>query len=906
MNPTWKHRWISVMSVMSMVFVLLSLASDRASAALDTVETFDSTSFSVPVDLFGNNTGVYVRAGDGTSFGGLTLANVTDEAYGDLIIVPLYDDGTGPGDTANDGLYTGTFKVVNDQGLSGQFTDDLADILDLRDGTIATVVVDIDLTGDSGLAQIWVDFTPPAVTINSGPDTVDLSYVLNVTATDVNMDTSQVWYSLDGGQNMNMASQGGDYYETNVDTSSLIEGPHTIRIEAFDVVGNANRSETVIITVDHPLPDLDITTSFEPSEPREGDTVVFTVDIENNGDGDANDVNVTLLVDGTEVDQETETIPIGETRIVQLSWKAEPGQHSIGIEVSDSGARLASTPTIPMDIVATEDPFFENPFIPVILFILLVIGVIGGTVGAAYMGKETGKARRAKTLPAEEVGMPPQDEFDPCEEIRRKWKAMVAEYARAKEEAESSGKRAESLRDKADQEWKEVETEKKNAEDAQRSVMKAEMVLEDAKQELSGYFANNLLVDGISVDEKKPGLENQVSYFRGAVTVYLRSPAYEEIVKRFVKEYSHIYDEVQEDFDKAERELQETQAKAVAAEERVAQAEVEARRAENVARQAEQEHEILEQEAENLKEQGEAFRQQWRMCHLKRLSDAVEAMENAVEHASEAERGAEEASLIGEYEDYKEKAEEAKSKSEQAKEDAQKIKNKLKEEDMDDGLEEYDDRMGRALSDIGSILERIVGFEVLLRPEPGKLGQPCKGKETMVLKEYTMQYQIFDPARDISMPEFYETQSGGEAEEALAEFVKVIAKINVKAKDVIDESAEGGLVGVPDDYWPTMMDAGKAALKKDKKKEDGLGFVRTGGLTIPTIQVTIACREIMECRDGEWQKDSGKSSIDSTQKGQLTYPKDEAVPYKEVIKWIITRLERLRDQQAKLKEELCA
>ncbi len=888
-----------------MVFVLLSCTPDKTSAALDTVETFNSVSFSIPVYVFGSDSTVYVGAGDGTSFGGFTLANVTDEAFGDLIVVPLYDDGSGPGDIADDGLYTGSFTVVDDQGMSGQFTDDLADILDLRDGTIATVVVDIDMTGDSGLAQIQADFTPPAVTINSSPETVDLSYVLNVTATDVNMDTNRVWYSLDGGPDTNIASQGGNFYETTVDTSPLIEGPHTIRIAAYDMVGNENRSETVTITVDHPLPDLDITASYEPSEPKEGDTVVFTVDIENNGDGDANDVNVTLLVDGSEADRQTETIPIGETRSVQLRWGAEPGQHSIGIEVTDSGARLASVPTIPMDIVATEDPFFDNPFIPVLLFVLLVIGVIGGTVGAAYMGRETGKARREKALPAEEVGAPLQEESDPCEEIRRKWKAMVAEYHRAKEEMESAGRRASSLRERADQEWKEVEKEKKNAEEMQRSVMEAEMVLEDAKQELFGYFANNLLVDGISVGEKRPGLDNHASYFRGVVTVYFRSPAYEEIVKRFVKEYGNVYDELQEEFDNAEKALRQTQAKAVAEEQKVAQAEVEARKAENIARQAEQEHEILMQEAESLKEQGEAFRQKWRSCHLKRLSDAIETMENAVEQASEAEKGAQDADWIAEYEDHKKKAEDAKSKSEQAKDDVQKIKNRLKEEDMDDGLEEYDDRMGRALSDIGSIVERIVGFGGLLRPEPGKLGQPCKGSETIVLNDFPMQYQIFDPTRDISMPEFYETQSGGEAGEALAEFVKVIASINTRTRDVIDESPEGDVVGVPDDYWPTMMDAGKAALKKDEKKEDGLGFVRTGGLAIPTIQVKIACREVMECKDGEWKKASGRSSVDSTQEGQLKYPKDAAVPYKEVMEWIVTRLKSLRDQQAKLKEELC-
>ncbi len=147
-------------------------------------------------------------------------------------------------------------------------------------------------------------------------------------------------------------------------------------------------------------PNLDISATYEPAEPREGDTIILTVEIVNTGDEDTGSVTVSLLVDGIEVDQKNETIGIGETKTVQVRWEAEPGQPHIAIKVTDSSGVLASIPDIPIDI-REKEPFFDNPWIPVILFILLIIGVIGAPIGAAYLAKETGKAKRAKALEAE-------------------------------------------------------------------------------------------------------------------------------------------------------------------------------------------------------------------------------------------------------------------------------------------------------------------------------------------------------------------------------------------------------------------------------------------------------------------------------------------------------------------------
>ncbi len=887
-------------------FLVLVSAFLGVEGAPDTVEIYDSDAFLVQRGVFASDSTVYVLANDGTTAGGAFLANVTDEMFGDLITVWIFDDGNGPGDAPNDGFYTGSFTIVDDGGVSGQYTDDVLDVLDLMDGTAASVSVDLDMIGDSGFAMVTADFKEPTVNITSPPDTVDQHYTLTATVNDVNPDTNAVRYTVDGGQTRQMAWLGADSYEALVDTSSLIEGSHTIRVVAYDVADNVNNSQIVVIDVHHPAPDISIVFTMIPTEPRARDSVVFEITLDNSGDADADDVRVSLRVDGAEVDNAIQTVGAGQTETVVLTWRATEGSHEVEIEVTDGGARLASTPVQLFDVGSAPYDPIRDPLVQTLVILGVAVILIGGTVAGAYYGKELIIGQKNPSVPAEEVPVVPPVGEDPCEEIRWKWRTMVAEYERAREETEASRQRAESLREKADREWKEADEAKKDAEGANKSVLEAEREVEEVKKGMSDYFSDNLILDSISVNVRQPGLDSQMAYFKGMVTLYFRNGAYENIISRYIDEHKKDYDELQDSFDEAEEGLRKAQSDAAVANQKVAQAEMEARKAENLARQAEQEHEILKQEVENLREQAESFRQRWRMCNLKRLSNAVERAESALESVSEAERGAQAASTLEEYENYKNQAEEARSRSAEAKEDAEAIKSRLGDEGMDEDLDEYDDRMGRALNDIGSILERILGIGLLFRPEAGKLGQPCKGKETIVLDEFVMSYQTYDPTRDISMPDFYESQSGGEAGEALAEFIGMIARINASTRDVIDESPEGGLVGVPDDYWPTMMDAGKGSIKKNVEKEGGLGFVRTGGLAIPTIQVTITCREVMECKDGTWQNVAGRSSVDSTHRSELRFPKDASVPYIEAVEWISTRLGSLRDQQSKLKEALCA
>ncbi|MFQ5906897.1 MAG: CARDB domain-containing protein, partial [bacterium] len=690
----------------------------------------------------------------GFATGGNVSASVFDEGFPDQITIILFDDGTGPGDTPNDGEYTGNFTIRFDGGVSGTWTNDTLDILDLADGGLATVVVDIDGLGDSGFTQVQGDFSIPQVTINSVTETVDTSYTLNATITDMNMDTGNVSYRVDGRPNQPFYYAGGNDYQSVVNTSGLLDGPHTIRIMAYDLAGNLNNTEAVTIDVLHPqppAPDLSVSITVSPPDPKAGDTVTITATIENTGDADASDVTVTFYVGTEPVYDTTETIPAGETRIVEGNWKAREGDHGARVEVSGSGITPVFSPIHTFEVQPAGDllDIFKNPWVILVLIVIIAAIMIGGTVGWAYLGKEMAKAKPSEVVPVTPVTVPPEGK-DPCEEIRRKWKAIVAEYERSLAEMESTQRRAWNLREVADEARSDADRARREADDANEEVAEAKVDIERAKRQMHDFFAKSLYVDGISVGTPKKGEPNHIGYFKGLVKVFFRGESSGEILSRFVKDNREAYDELQDDYDDLQRGTVQLESQAAAANQMAAQAEAEATAAENRASAAEQELDNLKNEVRNLKEKSEAFREKWRVCNLERLREAAEEAERAAAEAEEGARNAQNADSASELEEHKKEAEDAKEKVEDAKGEAEKIKKKLQEEGVDEGLEEYDDIIRRASRSAASAVQGAAGAGSLFRPDPSNLGKPCRGGETRVLNEYTMQYQFYDPTREIT------------------------------------------------------------------------------------------------------------------------------------------------------------
>ncbi|UCD91820.1 MAG: hypothetical protein JSV43_06165 [Methanobacteriota archaeon] len=902
------HKLLTGLLTGCLFLVLFCAHPSEVEAAFDTVETYDSTLFLQTVSVFGDGGMVYVLASDGVSFGGNVSASVFDEAFPDQIMVMLYDNGSGPGDVPNDGEYTGNFTIRYDGGVSGTFTDDLLDIIDLADGTNASIIVDIDGLGDFGTAQVTGDFSIPLVTINSISETVDTSYTLNATIIDMNMDTGNVWYQVDGGPNQRFFLAGGNDYESIVDTSGLLDGPHTITVIAYDLAGNLNDTESVTIFVSHPpppAPDLSILVTLNPPSPKEGDTVTITATIENNGDADANNAAVSLIIDTLVLHEETVTIPIGETRIVETNWKADEGSHE-AVALVLVPAMAPATSTLQFEVQSAGDllDILMNPWVILVIIVLIAVIMIGGTVGWAYLGKEAAKAKAAKPVPVTPTTIPPEAK-DPCEEIRRKWKAVVAEYERSLLEMEGAQKRAWKLRDSADDARSRADKARSDADNANQSIAQTQVSIEDAKRNMHDFFGKGLLVEGISVGTPKAGEAIQTGYFKGLVNVYFRNKSFGQIANKYVQDNREAYDDLQNGYDGLQNDLAQAQAKAGAANQTAAQAEAAATAAENRARTAEQEFENIKTEVRSLKKKGEAFRQKWRVCNLDRLREAATEIEQAAAEAEEIAKRAQGADSAAELEEHKKNAEKAKSKADEANDKAKDIKKKLQDEDIEEEIEEIDTRFRKASGIISSAISNIADMAGFFVPQTSELGKPCKGGETKVLNEYTMQYQFFDPTREIVMPHFYAVQSGGPSGEAFAEYLMNVGEICERAKGVIGQVPGGDLIGIPLEYWTTIKDAGGAALKKMDKKSEAKGYIKLAGLAIPTVQITVTCQELMVCKEGTWHKERRRISETPPMQSWIGYPHDPAVPANEAIQWVQSRLESLSTQQKNYLEKPC-
>jgi hypothetical protein len=702
-----KQRAINLgLCVAVVTFALSFTFSTTGTAIPDSVETFAYEMGTMPVSVFANGSMVFVVASDGASFGGIAIANVTDETFGDYILVNLYDDGTGPGDDPNDGVYKGSFTLVDDLGVNGQFTDNVTDILDLMDGAIASISVDIDLQMDPGFATIRGDFSPPDVRINSLSDLVDKVYTLNATITDPNMDTSNVWFNVDGGANRRLTYRGGNEYERRFDTSTLLDGPHTIRVVAFDIVLNQDSTMTVTIYVHHPVPDISILVIHVPGDPKEGDRVTFTVEIENAGDAHAEDVTVSLMVDGIEVDSRIETIPADGTSTVELDWIATEGQHDIEVQLSGTGVNVDS-PLELFDVQPSSVDLLENPLFMTALVIIFALALIGGTVVYARTARDLARATTHKPLPVEQVAVALPGEIDPCEEARRKWKAIQAEHERATGEMDSARRRADRLRNDANRSRDESDRINGEADEANEGYGKERKAFEDLKQKMHDFLDNGVAGVGISVGYPKDGQKNHIDFFNGVVKVFYRSPWQERNIAQFLDENSESLDEMAEEYEDSERGLMDLKMEVASVNRKAMEAKARSEAADKRAQQAEWEHESLQYEVESLRDRAEAFRQKWRICMLKRLDEAVDRAESASVKAAEAARRAKKAKDAEEFKKTKEDAQAAEEEVGQAKEDSKGIEQKLEEEGLEEDTSEQEERIARAENDASSAAKEV-------------------------------------------------------------------------------------------------------------------------------------------------------------------------------------------------------
>ena len=151
----------------------------------------------------------------------------------------------------------------------------------------------------------------------------------------------------------------GDLNDLDAFDQRLSAGWHNVTLTVTDAHG-ATATAVVRLNVRPYLPHAiikDLRTNVE--RPIETDPVRITVALGNDGEARADAVDVTILVDGTEVYSSTESIAIGGTREVAFTWTSVKGEHTIRAEISgDSEEKdiLVDANKLPL-----ADPIVYNP-----------------------------------------------------------------------------------------------------------------------------------------------------------------------------------------------------------------------------------------------------------------------------------------------------------------------------------------------------------------------------------------------------------------------------------------------------------------------------------------------------------------------------------------------------------------
>src|SRR3989344_2679669 len=179
-------------------------------------------------------------------------ATVKELNSGSISVLFSFDNASGNG-----------FNVTPTN-VSGNWNTNL-NLSRLTDGVHTMTVLANDSAGNRNtteMVQFRVDTTPPAVSINSPAaqrnfTVASSNQTFNVTVTDATLTIQTVLFSFDNasgnGFNVTAINQSGQW-TASYNVSTLVEGPHEIKIFANDTLGNTNFTETITFTLDNTPP----------------------------------------------------------------------------------------------------------------------------------------------------------------------------------------------------------------------------------------------------------------------------------------------------------------------------------------------------------------------------------------------------------------------------------------------------------------------------------------------------------------------------------------------------------------------------------------------------------------------------------------------------------------------------
>jgi hypothetical protein len=261
------------------------------------------------------------------------LPDVTITSTADMVNASYVVSATIVGADSTDVWYkVDTDTEVQLPNIGGDNYEATIDVSALSEVAHTIQIIAYDTAGnvnDLESVDITVDHTIPEVNITSTEATVHASYELTVIITDTNIDTGNLSYSIDDGTPVTLTLVSGDNYNATIDTSSLSEGQHTIKVIAYDLAGNINVSESIVITIDHSAPS--VTASDLP-------TLVNSATLTVSGTTEPNAL-VEVLID----DFVVATVTADATGEFSVDISLSEGQNNVVIRATDEAGNVAET-----------------------------------------------------------------------------------------------------------------------------------------------------------------------------------------------------------------------------------------------------------------------------------------------------------------------------------------------------------------------------------------------------------------------------------------------------------------------------------------------------------------------------------------------------------------------------------
>ena len=189
-----------------------------------------------------------------------------------------------------------------------------------------------NVTVDNGAAP--PDTTPPTTSI-TGPAvgaTVSASITISATASD-DVGVTQVQFFVDG---VLLSTDTTGPYSASWNTTSALDGAHSLAAEASDAAGNSATSAAVNVTVDNTAPAVNITS------PAAGATVSATVTITADASDSSGVTQVQFFVDGALLSSDS-------TAPYSASWDTTAtanGTHSLSAQATDGQGNVGASETV--------------------------------------------------------------------------------------------------------------------------------------------------------------------------------------------------------------------------------------------------------------------------------------------------------------------------------------------------------------------------------------------------------------------------------------------------------------------------------------------------------------------------------------------------------------------------------